>query len=109
MVERSNRKQIFTIEFLRFEQSEKTTTYTILVTASISSIKSTEPDRQLLFQIKERYSGLLEFATRFTKQLGIENLAVEFPVKKAFGNTDQVFLQNRMQQLQKYFEGLMSH
>ncbi len=88
------------MEFLRFEQSDKnTTTYTILVTARIPNIHSTESDKELLIQIKERYSGLLDFAIKITKQLDIQNLTVEFPVKKAFGNTDQAFLQNRMVEL----------
>ena len=77
------------MEFLHFEQYDKSTTnYTILVTATISKIEASEKDRQLFFQIKDRYSGLLEFSNRMAKQMDIQSLGVEFPEKKTFGNTE---------------------
>ena len=74
------------MKFLNFQQVDESTVYLIEVTAKIA-----DKDKEYKFQIRERYSGMLEFTQKIVKDFEIA-LDIEFPEKKTFGNKDKVFL-----------------
>ena len=91
MVERSS--QVFRMEFVKYEETEKHTQYVILVSAPLKTLEG--KGEELLFQIRDRYSGLLDFQKSFRAELKFTTALPEFPEKKAFGK-DKNFLQQRM-------------
>ena len=78
------------MEFVKYEETEKQTNFIILVTAVLRTLSGAHDE--LVFQIRDRYSGLLEFQKRFRADVGYSSPLPEFPEKKAFGK-DKNFLQ----------------
>ncbi len=84
------------MEFVKYEETEKHAQFFILVTAALRTLSGSH--EELVFQIRDRYSGLLEFQKTFRADVGYSSPLPEFPEKKAFGK-DKNFLQQRMAQL----------
>jgi hypothetical protein len=94
------------MEFVKYEETEKLTHFIILVTAAIRTLSGAH--EELVFQIRDRYSGLLEFQRAFRADVGYSSPPLpEFPEKKTFGK-DKNFLQQRMAQLQAFFDALLA-
>ena len=93
------------MEFVKYEETEKLTQFIILVTGAIRTLSGAQ--EELVFQIRDRYSGLLEFQKIFRADVGYSSPLPEFPEKKTFGK-DKNFLQQRMTQLQAFFDALLA-
>jgi hypothetical protein len=93
------------MEFVKYEETEKLTQFFILVTGVVRTLSGAH--EELVFQIRDRYSGLLEFQKTFRADTGYSSPLPEFPEKKTFGK-DKNFLQQRMAQLQAFFDALLA-
>ena len=49
---------VYKMDFIKYEEGEKSTEYVIQVTATMKSLDGPKYEQ---FQIKDRYSGLLDF------------------------------------------------
>lgn len=98
--------QTYRMKFVKYEETEKLTEFIILVTGVLWK-KRGEAEDVLSFQIRDRYSGLLEFQKTFRADVGYSSPLPEFPEKKTFGK-DKNFLQQRMAQLQAFFYALLA-
>ena len=96
---------MYRMEFVKYEETEKLTQYIILVTGALRNLSGVH--EELVFKIRDRYSGLLEFQKTFRAEVGYSSPLPEFPEKKTFGK-DKNFLQQRMAHLQAFFDALLA-
>jgi hypothetical protein len=65
-------------------------------------------DNNLYAEFTERYSTLKDLHDAMKKEATKASNFPKFPPKKFFGNTDEIFLNQRQTELQKYFNQLFS-
>lgn len=83
------------MQFVKHEMIDNHASYLIKVVAP----------GNIIFHIRDRYSSMRNFQSLFKKQFNLKtyNGFPNFPPKKAFGNTSNEFLNNRMTSLQNFF------
>jgi hypothetical protein len=104
-VKRLKRSAIIPRVYMSVEKFEMDSAVNAIVYTVETGIQ--KGDVVYLFRTKHRYSALLEFDEQIRKIVQGSQFLKPFPPKKAFGNTDFAFLNDRAKQLQKYLSHLV--
>jgi len=88
-------EETYKVQFVKYETNRGHAEYLIKVVAP----------GNITFHIRDRYSSMRQFQSLIKKQFNMKayNGFPNFPKKKTFGNMSQEFLQQRLVQLQNFF------
>ncbi|CDW71837.1 px domain containing protein [Stylonychia lemnae] len=93
--------ETYKVQFVKHELQDGHAAYLIKVVAP----------GNIIFHIRDRYSSMRNFQSLIKKQFNLKTFHgfPYFPPKKAFGNTSNDFLNNRMTQLQTFFNNFFAN